>query len=51
MKTAARMTRAAAVKRSGLRVEDEKNNPDRLAEVVVVAIVKVPLTVAPVRMR
>jgi hypothetical protein len=46
MKTAARMTRAAAVKRSGLQVEDDENVPDKLADETVVAIVKVPLTAA-----
>jgi hypothetical protein len=38
--------RAAAMKHSRLQVEDELNDPDRLAEEAVVAIVKVPLTVA-----
>ena len=44
--TAARMIRAAAMKRSGLQVEDEENDPDRLADEAVVAIVRVPLTAA-----
>jgi hypothetical protein len=46
MKTAARMTRAAAVKRSGLQVEDDENIPDKLADEAVVWIVTVPLVVA-----
>ena len=44
--TAARMIRAAAMKRSGLQVEDEENDPDRLADEAVVAIARVPLTAA-----
>ena len=46
MKTAARVTRAAVVKRSGLQVEDDENVPDKLADEAVVAMVKVPLTAA-----
>jgi hypothetical protein len=41
------MTRAAK-KRSGLQVEDEENDPDKLAVEAVVAIFKVPLTSASV---
>jgi hypothetical protein len=33
-------------KRSGLQVEDEENDPDRLADEAVEAIDKVPLTAA-----
>jgi hypothetical protein len=40
------MIRAAAMKRSGLQVEDEENDPDRLADEAVVAILRVPLTAA-----
>jgi hypothetical protein len=40
------MIRAAAMKRSGLQVEDEENVPDRLADEAVVAILRVPLTAA-----
>jgi hypothetical protein len=40
------MIRAAAMKRSGLQVEDEENDPDRLADEAVVAIDRVPLTAA-----
>jgi hypothetical protein len=40
------MIRAAAMKRSGLQVEDEENDPDRRADEAVVAIVRVPLTAA-----
>jgi hypothetical protein len=36
IKAAARMTRAAAVKRSGLQVEDDVNIPDWLADEAVV---------------
>jgi hypothetical protein len=46
LKTAARMIRAAAVKRSGLQDEDDENSPDKLADEAVVVILKVPLTVA-----
>jgi hypothetical protein len=42
------MTRAAAVKRSGFQVEVDENVPDALADEVVVAIAKVPVTVASV---
>jgi hypothetical protein len=38
------MIRAAAMKRSGLQVEDDENVPDKLADEAVVAIAKVPLT-------
>ena len=43
---AARIIHAAAMKRSGLQVEDEENDPDRLADEAVVVILRVPLTVA-----
>jgi hypothetical protein len=36
MKTAARVTRAAAVKRSGFQVEDDENDPEWLADEAVV---------------
>jgi hypothetical protein len=46
MKEAARIIRAAAMKRSGLQVEDDENVPDRLDEEAVVWIIRVPLVLA-----
>jgi hypothetical protein len=48
MKTAARVTRAAAVKRSEVQTvsDSDENDPDMLADVVVVAIFTVAITVA-----
>ena len=44
--TAAQVTRAAAMNRRGLQVEDELNSPRWLAEEAVVVCSKVPRTVA-----